>query len=134
MIKELLKQAVKAKENSYSPYSKFRVGAAVLLKDGTIINGTNIENASYGLSICAERSALFSVLNSGYKKQDIKAIAISGDIDLFISPCGACRQVISELMAEDCEVYMLNNKNEYKKVLVSELLPFSFKKEDLNGF
>ena len=87
----LIREAVLAKVNSYSPYSNFRVGAAALLKNGTVIKGTNIENASYGLSNCAERSCLFSVYSQGYNKNDIVGFAISSDTVDFIYPCGACR-------------------------------------------
>ena len=132
-MERLIKESIIAKENSYSPYSNFRVGAAIMLKDDKIIRGSNIENASYGLSICAERSALFEAYNHGYKKEDIRAIAISSDIDDFISPCGACRQVISELMEEDADVFLTKNENEYKEIKVKDLLPFAFKKEDLNN-
>lgn len=134
MIKKLLNQATKAKTNAYAPYSNFKVGAAVLLADDFIISGCNVENASYGLSICAERSALFSAYNKGYKKEDIKAMAIISDSSNFISPCGACRQVMIELMELNVDIYLLNDKQEYRIVKVSELLPFAFKKEDLNEF
>lgn len=125
--KELLREAVLAKVNSYSPYSNFRVGAAALLKDGTIIKGTNIENASYGLSMCAERVCLFSVYAAGYRMDDIVGFAISGDTEDYISPCGACRQVMCELLSETCSVFLMNGKEEFKEVKVKKLLPFCFK-------
>ena len=130
---KLIREAVLAKVNSYSPYSKFRVGAAALMKDGTLIKGTNIENASYGLSNCAERTCLFATYAQGYRKEDIVALAISSDTNAFISPCGACRQVIVELMDENCSVFLINKNEEIKEVKVKRLLPFSFKGEDLNG-
>lgn len=130
--KRIIEAALKARELSYSPYSKFKVGASVLLNDGTIVMGSNIENVSYGLSMCAERTALYTVYNKGYKKEDIKAIAVASDSNNFISPCGACRQVIIELVDKDCPIYLLNNKGEYKEVKVKDLLPFAFKEGDLN--
>lgn len=129
----LIREAVLAKVNSYSPYSNFRVGAAALLKDGTVIKGTNIENASYGLSNCAERSCLFSVYSQGYNKNDIVGFAISSDTDDFIYPCGACRQVMIELLNETVSVFLINKKEEVKEVKVKRLMPFAFVGDDLNG-
>lgn len=94
-LKRLYKKASDAKKNAYSPYSQFNVGAAILLTDGKIITGCNIENASYGLTMCAERTAIFSTISKGYRKDDIVAIAVAASSNNF-SPCGACRQVISE--------------------------------------
>lgn len=82
--------SIKAKEHSHSPYSKFRVGAALLTETGEIIDGCNVENASYGLSICAERTALVKAVSMGFKK--FPAIAVTADLNQFVSPCGACRQ------------------------------------------
>lgn len=132
-LNKLLEAANLAKVNSYSPYSNFRVGAACMMKDGTIISGTNIENASYGLSNCAERSCLFNAYSQGYRKENIVGFAISGDTKDFISPCGACRQVMSELLNESCSVFLMNKKGEYREIKVSKLLPFNFKGDDLNG-
>ena len=119
--------------NSYSPYSHFRVGAAALLSDGSVITGCNIENASYGLSNCAERTCLFNVYSQGYHKGDIVGIAISADTDEFISPCGACRQVMVELLDENTSIFLINKKEEFKEIKVKRLLPFAFKGDDLNG-
>ena len=117
---ELLREAALAKVNSYSPYSNFRVGAAILLKDGLIIRGANIENASYGLSMCAERVCMFNVYSQGYLKDDIVAMAISADTNDFIVPCGACRQVMCELMSENCSIFLMNKKDEFKEVKVKK--------------
>lgn len=128
---KMLREAVLVKVNSYSPYSKFRVGACVATKSGELICGVNVESASYPCGICAERSALSGAYSKGYKKDDIVAIAISGDSKEFISPCGMCRQVISELMPSNATVYLLNSKQEVKEVKVKQLLPFAFTlKED----
>ena len=131
-IQKLYDAAVKVRINSYCPYSNFKVGAALLLNDNNIIVGTNVENASYGLANCAERNALFSAISLGYKKKDIKALLVVADTDAPCSPCGACRQVIAELMNKDAEVVLTNLKNDIKELTVKELLPFSFSKDDLN--
>ena len=130
---ELLREASLAKVNSYSPYSNFRVGAAILLKNGTIVRGSNIENASYGLSMCAERVCIYNVYAQGYLKEDIVAMAISGDTNDYIVPCGACRQVMCELMNETCSIFLMNKKDEFKEVKLKKLLPYAFKGDDLNG-
>lgn len=123
---DIIKHAIEARKHAYSPYSKFSVGAAILLKNGTIIKGANIENASYGLSNCAERSALFSLYSQGYKKEDIISMAIVGQTDEPISPCGACRQVMNELIPKDVPIYLSNLEGRIKKVTIKELLPYSF--------
>jgi cytidine deaminase len=121
--RELAKSAQKAKLNSYSPFSKFRVGAALLTKDGTIFTGCNIENSSYGLTICAERVAIFNAISSGASK--FKAIAIVSDDHGFTSPCGACRQVLSDL-ACDIDFVMMDSKERFKILKLKSLLPFAF--------
>jgi cytidine deaminase len=131
-IVRLYEQAVITRRNSYSPYSKFKVGAALLLDDDKIITGTNVENSSYGLACCAERNALFTAIGQGYKKENIKAILVVANTDGPCSPCGACRQVISELMDQDADVILTNRKNDMKLFKVKDLLPFSFSKDDLN--
>lgn len=131
-IQKLYEKAIDVRKKSYSPYSKFKVGAAILLDDNNIIVGTNVENASYGLAICAERNALFSAISLGYKKENIKALLIVANTDAPCSPCGACRQVISELMNQDSDVILTNTKNDIKIFKVKELLPFTFTKEDLD--
>lgn len=132
-MEKLYEEARKAFMNSYSPYSKFKVGAAIELNNGKIIFGTNIENASYGLSICAERSALFTAYSLGYRKNDIKKMLILGDTKQPISPCGACRQVMSELLDLDTEIILTNLNNDRLVYKVRELLPYHFNEGDLNG-
>ena len=129
--KDLLKYAIDATKNSYSPYSNFKVGAAILLKNGNIIKGANVENASYGLTNCAERSALFTAYSLGYRKDDIVGIAIASFSNPPASPCGECRQVISELMNSDAFVVYGNDKEEVYEVQVKDLLPLAFTKECL---
>lgn len=124
----LIKEAKIAMENSYSPYSKFAVGAALLTKDGTIYRGCNIENASYGASNCAERTALFTAIANGEK--EFEAIAVVGSSGDFTYPCGICRQVIAEFMPEGKLIFS-NKENQYKEYTLDEILPHSFTKKDL---
>ncbi|MGI6713319.1 MAG: cytidine deaminase [Bacillota bacterium] len=119
----LLAAAEKAKEKAYAPYSQFRVGAALLTAEGRLFIGCNIENAAYSLTNCAERTAVFSAVAAGYRK--FTAIAISSDSADFISPCGACRQVLVEF-GSGVKVIMGNNKGEFITRTVEELLPLYF--------
>ena len=128
---QLIAKAKEARELSYSPYSKFKVGAAVLTKDGKVFLGANIENSSYPLCMCAERNALYNAYMHGFKKEDLVALALSADTDGPCSPCGACRQVISELFPKDAPIYMGNLKDNIQETTISELLPFAFSGEDL---
>lgn len=130
-MKKLTEAAVKAMENAYVPYSKFKVGAALLLKNGEIITGCNIENASYGLCNCGERTALFRAYALGYRKDDIVAMSVAGATDGPISPCGACRQVMAELLNPETPVYLTNVKGDVMETSVKELLPYSFSGSDL---
>ena len=130
-MKKLLDAATLARENAYVPYSHFKVGAALLLKDGNIITGCNVENASYGLCNCAERTALFKAYSEGIKKSDIVAMSICADTDGPVSPCGACRQVMAELLNGNTPVYLTNLKGDVKEMTVDELLPYSFSGSDL---
>ena len=124
----LAKKAVEAKASALPVYSKFHVGAALLTDDGKIYTGCNIESSSYSLTICAERTAIFKAISEGERK--FKAIAVAGDTDGYISPCGACRQVISDLCG-NIDVIMVNSKTEFKVEKVSDLLPFAFSDDDL---
>lgn len=121
--KELLNLASLAKMRAYSPYSNFKVGSALLSTNGTITTGCNVENASYGLTICAERNAIFSAVNQGFTKGDFVAIAIAASSKNF-SPCGACRQVIAEFGDDILVIFEFNGELQIKKA--KELLPFSF--------
>lgn len=128
---ELAKVAIEARDLSYSPYSKFKVGAALLCKDGKVFKGANIENSSYPLCMCAERNALYSAMMNGYKKEDFVALAIAAETDEPCSPCGACRQVISELFPRDGAIVLTNLKGDLKETNIDELLPFAFSGDDL---
>ena len=120
---ELIKYAHEAKEFSYSPYSKFKVGAALLTSDGKVFKGCNIENGSYGATNCAERTAIFKAVSEGYK--DFEKIAIVSSSGEFTMPCGICLQVMSEFML-DKEIILSNNSGEIKTMKVREFLPHNF--------
>lgn len=128
---KLIKEAIKAMNNAYVPYSKFKVGAALLTKDGTIYHGANIENAAYGLAMCGERNAIYNAYNHGVKKDDIVALAIIGNTAKPISPCGSCRQVISELLPKEALIILTNMKGDILEVNKEDLLPFAFDDSDL---
>lgn len=127
----LIKKAFEAQKLSYSPYSHFAVGAAVLTKDNKIILGANIENAAYGVTMCGERNAIYGAYCQGYHKDDIVALAITANCVPLASPCGACRQVISELVHQGTPIYLANDRGEVKETNPEELLPFAFTKESL---
>ncbi len=130
---ELLERAVEVAKESYSPYSKFRVGAALLAQNGTIYCGTNVENASYGLTICAERSAIFGAVSKGCR--NFRAIAIVADGDLLPYPCGACRQVLAEFCDGNFDVVVasINDIANYRYFKLDDLLPHRFGKSDTGG-
>lgn len=130
MKKELIKAAIEAREKAYCPYSNFKVGAAVLFEDGNIYTGCNIENASFGATNCAERTAIFNGVATGCRT--IKAMALIGDPNNFTYPCGICRQVIAEFAESgDIQIFMVKNQNEYLEKTLDEILPGSFTKKDL---
>lgn len=128
---KLIESAIEAREKAYSPYSNFKVGAAVLTEDDKIFTGCNVENASFGATNCAERTAIFKAVSEGY--QVIKAIALIGDPNNYTYPCGICRQVITEFAeSEDMDIILVKNKNDYIIKTLKEILPGSFTKKDLN--
>ena len=120
----MIEQARLAQINSYAPYSRFNVGAAVLTENDEIFIGTNVENVSFGLSICAERSAIFNAITHGMKK--IKALAITSTSNSVTPPCGACRQVIKEFSNEGTLIIMSKADNTYIEKYIDEILPLSF--------
>ena len=122
MDKELLQAALDARLKAYAPYSKFLVGAAVRAESGKIYTGCNIENASYGLTVCAERNALFNAVGVGERK--FTALCVVGDTEEPISPCGACRQVMAEFKVP-C-IILANLKGDVKEYTLEELLPYGF--------
>ncbi|MBM7559689.1 cytidine deaminase [Marinitoga litoralis] len=127
-IELLYEKAKEAMNKSYSPYSKFKVGAALITKSGKIYTGTNIENASYGLSMCAERTAIFKAVSEGEK--DFETLVVIADTDGPVSPCGACRQVIAEFGVD--EIVLTNLKKDFKIMSVEDLLPYGFSGEELD--
>lgn len=133
--KELIKEAILARENSYCPYSGFAVGAALLTKDGVVYRGCNIENSAYSSTNCAERTAIFKAVSEGVK--DFTKIAIVGGpkgkpLSDYAYPCGVCRQVMREFCNEETfEVIVAVSEEHYMKKLLKEMLPFSFGPENL---
>lgn len=131
--KELFTLAKEAMKNSYAPYSNYNVGAVLLCKNGNTYKGCNIENASYSLTNCAERTALFSAIANGEKEFDSICIigGKNGEITDYAMPCGACRQVLAEFCNEDFKVYVGINEADIKEYTLNELLPYSFNKSKL---
>lgn len=125
---ELIEAARQAREKAYVPYSHFPVGAALLTDDGKLYTGCNIENASYGLANCAERTAIFKAVSEGHHR--FAVIAVIADTEGPVSPCGACRQVMSEFGA-DARVILANSKGRVQVTSVKELLPGAFQTTDL---
>lgn len=127
-IKELIKIAIDNKKNSYSPYSNFKVSSVVLTKNGNIYKGVNIENAAYSVTLCAERSALANAISHG--DREIDTIVINGDSKMTY-PCGTCRQFMSEFLDDDSKIVIANTVDDYKVYGLSDILPYSFSKKDL---
>ena len=131
MYNKLIKAALEAREKAYCPYSNFKVGAAVLFDDNDIYTGCNVENASFGATNCAERTAIFKAVSEGAKV--LKAVAVVGDINGFTYPCGICRQVIAEFAeGGHIKIFIVKNENEYIETTLEEILPGSFTKKDLD--
>ena len=131
-IMRLLEQANMARENAYAPYSKYRVGAALLAKDGEVFFGCNVENASYGATNCAERTALFSAVANGIR--DFQAIAVVGGmgdvLDEAILPCGICCQALSEFCSKEFPI-ILTHKDSYRVITLGDLFPNAFSSQNL---
>lgn len=125
-----MKEAIEARQMAYAPYSKFKVGAALLSKNGEVYRGCNIENAAYGMCNCAERTALFKAYSEGVT--EFAALSVVAETNRPVPPCGACRQVIAELCEPNMKIYLGNLKGEINEFTVKELLPGAFMPEDLN--
>ena len=128
---ELIKSAMASRENAYAPYSHYRVGCALLAADGSVYTGCNVENASFGETVCAERVAILKAVSEG--KRDFEAICILGGIDEikdYAYPCGACRQVMSEFCKSELKIVLFDGKN-VKLCTLGELFPFSFNKDSI---
>ncbi|GFR37417.1 cytidine deaminase [Insulibacter thermoxylanivorax] len=129
----VLQHAGQAREHAYVPYSKFQVGAAVLAEDGQIYGGCNIENAAYGSTNCAERSALYHAVSRGMKPGTFRMLAVIGETERPITPCGACRQVIAELCPPEMPVILANLQGQVMRTTVSALLPGAFTSQALES-
>ena len=129
--RELLDKAKEAMVYSYSPYSRFKVGACVLTKDGHIYTGCNIENSSFGATNCAERTAIFKAVSEGRK--EFAKIAIVSSSGLKTYPCGICRQVMSEFMDEDSQIILETKDGGFHVYTLAELLPYSFNSDSMNS-
>ena len=126
---DLIKAAMEAKEHAYAPYSNFRVGAALLTKDGKIYQGCNIENAGYTPTNCAERTAFFKAVYEG--ERNFESIAVNGDADDYLYPCGVCRQVMAEFCAPEFKVFVSKKNGEYLEFTLAEILPGAFTSTEL---
>ncbi|MGT2932731.1 cytidine deaminase [Streptococcus catagoni] len=120
----LVSLAMEVSKNAYVPYSHFPVGAAVLTKDGHVFTGCNVENASFGLTNCGERTAIFKAVSEGY--QEFSEIAIFGNTNEPVSPCGACRQVMAEFFPSTAKVTLISKDGQTRVTTVGDLLPYSF--------
>lgn len=129
-VNKLIEESKKAREKAYVPYSKFKVGAALLTKDGKVFHGCNIENAAYSMANCAERTALFSAY--AHDNREFEKLVVVADTPGPCAPCGACRQVISELCPKDMIVILTNLKGDVQELTVEQLLPGAFSPEDLH--
>lgn len=131
---ELCELAVKAKDNAYTPYSGFKVGAALMCRSGRVFTGCNIENASYTPTVCAERTAVFKAVSEG--ETEFEMLAVCGGRDGIISgmfpPCGVCRQVLAEFCPPEFPIIIITSENTFKELTLEELLPFSFNPEYMN--
>lgn len=127
---QLIDEAKKIRKKAYVPYSNFPVGAALKAKSGKIYRGCNIENAAFPLSCCAERVAIFKAITDGETNFD--ALAVAADTPGSISPCGSCRQVMSEFFDKRVQIHLTNMYNDTSTVTIEKLLPFSFKSDDMN--
>ena len=127
--KELIHSALKAREKAYCPYSNFKVGAAILFEDGKIYTGSNIENASFGATICAERVAIYKAISEGYRS--FKKLEIMVDDDKIGTCCFLCRQVMLEFFDKNMPIYCYDNKGNFEIFKVSDLCPYPFSKENL---
>ncbi len=126
---KLVSAALAARKNAYAPYSGYGVGAAVLTASGEIFTGVNVENASFGMTICAERAAIISAVSQGHVKFAALAVAVGGDDPA--APCGACRQVMEEFFDQETKIFLVNSRGEGKERTVEQLLPEAFSKANM---
>lgn len=131
MKESLIQKAREIRDRAYVPYSHFPVGCAMLLEDGQIIQGVNVENVSFGATNCAERTAIFTAVTQGYLPKSIKAIAVCGDTDNFLPPCSICRQVLVEFCQPQTPVYLTRKDGEILETTVADLVPLAFETLDM---
>jgi len=129
-VKHLIEYAKNARKNAYVPYSAFPVGAAILTANGDIYSGCNIENASFGLTNCAERTAIFKAVSE--QQNHFSAVAVVADTEEPISPCGACRQVLAEFCTKETIIYLANLKGKVQRCTIDQLLPGAFAADDMS--
>lgn len=129
LIAQMIQQAEKAAKHAYAPYSHFHVGCCLETEAGHFFSGCNVENASFSLTSCAETTAIGQMITAGHTK--IRRLLVIGNNDTLCAPCGGCRQRISEFSSTDTEIIMCNQKHEYQKALLSNLLPHSFGPQNL---
>mgnify|MGYP000845023392 FL=1 len=122
----LIERARQLLSKAYVPYSHFPVGAVLLMDDGQIIEGVNVENVSFGATNCAERTAIFTAVTQGYGPKSIQAIAVAGDTDVFLPPCCICRQVLVEFCRPDVPVYLTRRDGQIYETTVSQIVPLAF--------
>ena len=126
---ELVARALAARAGTYSPYSNYAVGAAVQTSDGRVFTGANVENASYGLSVCAERAAILAAVNAGAK--ELSAVAVATSTTPPAAPCGVCRQTMAEFADDAMPIVLVNDRGERTETTLGELLPHAFRRRDL---
>lgn len=128
-FEDLVARALAARAQTYSPYSNYAVGAAVQTSDGRVFTGANVENASYGLSVCAERAAILAAVNAGAK--ELRAVAVATSTTPPAAPCGVCRQTMAEFADDAMPIVLVNDRNERTETTLGELLPHAFRRRDL---
>jgi cytidine deaminase len=126
---DLVARALAARAGTYSPYSNYAVGAAVQVSDGRVFTGANVENASYGLSVCAERAAILAAVNAGAK--ELSAVAVATSTTPPAAPCGVCRQTMAEFADDGMPIVLVNDRGERTETTLGELLPHAFRRRDL---
>ena len=124
-------ELIKLLDKAYAPYSKFHVACLIEMKDGKYVPGVNVENASYGATICAERNAITTAISMGYKKGDFKKLYVMVSGDKLSTPCFMCRQVISEFFEKGSDIILMGKNGETQKYKVSDMCPYPFDSDDL---
>lgn len=132
-LKDIIKGSKELLENSYAPYSNFPVGTILEMKDGALISGVNVENASFGATICAERNAITSAVAKGYQKGDFKRIVIISNSKTYTIPCALCLQLMAEFFSNDTEIVLVDKNEKYIIKTLNDLLPYGFTGSELRN-